>query len=426
VTPLQETLISLAGMAVAVSFSCFFAGAEAALFSLSRLDIRDLGDTESRSQRLVSRLRGNPRRLLVTILFGNTVSNVAYFSLATAWSLRLAREGRGEVAVILSVCAVVVLILLGEITPKAAALRNPLAFARTVAAPLAVFQRAILPVCAVLETIARFTARVIGGRARPSSFLSSAELGWLIERGGEEGNLAESEIRMLREVLELSEVPVREAMTPRVDLMTFDLGGTRGELIALVEERSVPRILVHRGDQDRIEGFVTVADVIFQPDHPIEKLVRPLRIVPDSKSAESLLHEMRSEGYAAALVVDEYGGTEGLVTLEDLVEEIVGEIADELDADKGEPIRALDEGGWSVLGVVPLRTVADLPGGASLSDEEVDTIGGYVTARLGREPREGDAVDAGPLRLVVERVRGRSVRRIHIETRAPDADGATP
>jgi CBS domain containing-hemolysin-like protein len=224
---------------------------------------------------------------------------------------------------------------------------------------------------------------------------------------------------MIREVLEFGDLRVREVLTPRVDLELFDARRPREELVAALAERPTARVLVHRGNVDEVDAYVDGCDLLFRPEATVEELRRPLRFVPDAKPADALLEEMRAEGFSAALVVDEYGGTEGLVTLEDLVEEIVGEIADELEEEDPEPVRRLPDGRWRVRGIAPMR---DLTGilGEDHPREEVDTLGGYVVARLGRLARPGDVVRAGEVRLTVEKVLGRRVRQVLVE---PDPGG---
>ncbi len=410
----QEYLVALLGMLAALVTSGLFSGAETALFSLSRLDLRRLRDSTSGVDRVLVRLRGRPRRLLVTILLGNLVVNVAYFSLADAVAEGLRRQGRFELGLAFAAGSIVFLILSAELLPKSLALRRPTRFARLVGVPLYFLQQAILPVRWILSRITRVTSRIVGGPTDSEEFLSPRELEWLVERGGEEGRLLASEIRMIREVLEFGDIRVREVLTPRVDLMAFDVRRPREELVAMLAERPASRVLVHRGDLDEVDGFVDGRDLLFRPEASVADLSRPLRIVPDAKPVEALLREMRKERFAAALVVDEYGGTEGLVTLEDLVEEIVGEIADEFEEEALDPVSILPDGRRRVRGHAPMRDLEDLLG-EDHEGEEVDTLGGFVTARLGRVARVGDVIAAGDKRLTVERVIGRRVRQVIVE-----------
>jgi len=414
VDELSEQMVALLGMLAALATSGLFSGAETALFSLSRLDLRKLRDSARGVDRVLVRLRERPRRLLVTILLGNLVVNVAYFSLADAVAEALRRGGRFELGLAFAGGAIVTLILTAELLPKSLALRRPRRFARIVGLPLFVLQEAILPVRWVLSRITRVTSRLVGGPADGEEFLSPQELEWLVERGGEEGRLLASEIRMIREVLELGDIRVREVLTPRVDLVTFDVRRPREDLVALLAERPTSRVLVHDGNLDEVDGFVDGRDLLFRPEASVAELRRPLRIVPDAKPVEALLREMRKERFAAALVVDEYGGTEGLVTLEDLVEEIVGEIADEFEEEALDPVTILPDGRRRVRGHAPMRDLEELLGGDH-EGEEVDTLGGFVAARLGRVARVGDVVVAGGRRLTVERVIGRRVRQVLVE-----------
>jgi putative hemolysin len=417
---LAESLGALVGMLACLVASGFFSGAEAALFSLPRSELRRFRASASRLERLVGALLDRPRSMLVTILLGNLVINVAYFSLAADLSLRLGHAGEAGLGVGVSIGAVFLLVLVGEFVPKTLALRRPADFSRLVAPALFALQKVLLPLRVVLERIARVTSRIFGGAGPAPALFTDEELDWLLERGGEEGELAGTEVRMVREVLELDEVRVREVLTPRVDLATFDLRRPREELVARLRDRPVSRVVVHRGDPDRVEGFLSARDLLFRPDESLAALVRPLRIVPESKSVETLLAEMRNEGFAEALVVDEYGGTEGLVTAEDLLEEIVGEIADELEDEDTAPLAEIERGVWRVRGDVLLRDLVPALGFDPVAGE-VDTVGGFVAARLGRVPAAGDEVRDDGWRIRVEAVHRRRVRAVRLEREGGEA-----
>jgi len=405
-------------MVALLGVSAMFSGAEAAFFSLSRLEVRRWRDSQSANRRRVALLLSEPRRLLVTILLGNLIVNVVYFSLAASVGVAFAVEHGTWGGLIASAAALVALILTGELIPKAAAVRRPGRSARFAAWPIVVFQRTIVPVRDTLEAVTRVTTRWLGGSEPAPTSVTHEELRWLAERGVEEGELGLAETRLIHDVLALRDVRVREVMKPRVDLVSVESTIDRQALTELLRRTPTRRVLVHDGDVDRANGCLRTRELLEQPDAAPAALVRDVRIVPDSKSVASLLTEMRTEKFDAALVVDEYGGTEGLVTIEDLVADVMGEIADQL----GDPASEIQSGGrhrWVARGALPIRDLERIVD-VELPDEEVDTLGGFVAARLCRLPNPGDVVRVGELTIEVRSMAGRRVD-VLVVIRQPDA-----
>jgi len=354
--------------------SGFFSGSETALFSLGP-------DQRDRAGVRVKRLLAAPRDLLVSILLGNLIVNLLFFS---AVPLMVEHSGARE-SLAVGLGALVVLLVFGEILPKTLALRSPVLAARTLALPLSL-------VVTVLAPARRVTHAILD----------------VILRAGEADLLAE--------IVELGVLRVREIMTPRVDMLALDLDDDEEDQAAvfdLAKRRRITWLPVIRGDADQIAGRIEVRDVLAYPERPLERLVMPVTFVPEVAGVLTMLQTLRQQRVAEAVVVDEWGGTAGVVTLEDLFEEIVGELRVE-----GEMVEKLvvplGEGRYRISGQLSIHDWNELLG-TEVVPSAFETVGGYVTALLGRIPRKGDRVDlGGALQCEVHEVRGRRVHTLDL------------
>lgn len=396
-------------MAVSFLLSGFFSGAETALFSFRAHELGRMKDG-SALDRLVAGLRERPKRLLSTVLFGNMVVNVVFFSV----SYQVAQELRpriGETGVLLvGLGALLAIVVGGEVMPKSLAVLFRRPYGRIAAPPLFVLEKLLLVVLVPLQTLAHGAATLLGGGGPVP--VEEDELRMLVSMGAREGVLDSQAERMIGEVLELSDVPVREVMIPRTEMTTFDLEDSREELLERFRREKLTTIPVFRGSMDNMLGVVHIKDVLFRtPDTDLSETVRPILFIPESATVEAALRQCREEATKTAFVVDEYGAVVGLVTVEDMLEEIVGEIADEYDEEASPPIEALDDGLYRVRGDLSLREwceAMELP----LPDLDVDTVSGLVMALSGGLPEEGRSVRFRGLELTVERSTGRRAETV--------------
>ncbi|MEW6742420.1 MAG: hemolysin family protein [Planctomycetota bacterium] len=395
---LPQALLMLALLAG----SAICSATETALFSLTETRWRALGTRGFRG-RLVVRLRSSPRDLLVTLLLANLVVNLAYFSLAAAISLDLEAAGRLSASVTMGVASVAVLLLCGEILPKVVAVRRPDSIALTGALPVFAFVTVARPVIRVLSFLVGRITDLLVALVKTPAHRGVKLLHGLLDLSMERGDLLDEERSWLREVLNFSNLRARDVMVPRVDMATIDLTGSRAEALEVVRRTKFSRLPAHTGSPDRVEGFIAGRDLFLWPEKPLQELVQPILVTPDTASVEQLLRRMRREGHALTLVVDEYGGCEGLIALEDIVHEIVGEVGDE---HSGLPVRLqlLGPGRFRVAGSLSIRDWNNL-GGLSLPADRAASVGGLVTAILDRPPVTGDSVEIGALRLIVRLAR---------------------
>ncbi len=404
-------ILMMAALPVLLCCSAFFSGGETALFSLSRHQRLELSRSASIPASIVTRLLNERRDLLVTVLMGNLFVNVIYFVIGTVLLIRMReRETVGAAMVgVLNLAALFVLILTGEVVPKLVAAQHPMVWSNWAALPLMVVHRVLTPIRGVVRgAIIVPLSRLLAPRQRPVE-LSPAELERLLELSQHQGVIDDKEEQLLQQVLSLSQLKVRDLMRPRIDMIAFELTQNPQKLIAMVAETRFSRLPVYRRDIDHIVGVVHRRQVLLtkpRTTDQVQALVRPARFVPDLQRADRLLVELRKARSTMVVVVDEYGGTAGLVTLEDVVEKMVGKIANRHESEPAPQVQSVGADQWRVsarLGILDwvsaFGTVVPIAG--------VSTIGGLIMARLGRLPNVGDRTNVGNLSIEVEKMDGR-------------------
>ena len=415
---------------VLVALNGVFVAAEIALVSIRRSRVEQLTEEGRRGARRVRDLTSDPGRFLAVVQLGVTfigflAAAFAGVQLSAPLAAVLSNAGldsatAGVVAlIVVTILLSLFTIIFGELVPKTLALAHPEAFALRLAVPVDVLGRILHPIVVLLTRTTEAIARVLGAEVTNEQQISADELRLIVERGGEQGVLEAEEEQMINAVIELGERRVHEVMVPRVAMASLPDDGTLEQAIDLVIEVGHSRIPVYHDSIDEIVGILYAKDLLpyLKPDAAprpqLRKLLRPPVLVPESMTIDDLLHEFQRRKVHIAIVLDEYGGTAGLVTIEDLLEEIVGEIQDEYDVE--EPIvEVLDAHSARVDGrasVDDLLDIWDLK--LQLEDEdEYDTVGGLVYHRIGGIPQPGDEVNINGLRLTVETTDGRRVAKV--------------
>jgi len=383
-----------------LALSGFFSASETAMFSASD------DDRTSMAPRARLLLR-EPRELLMTILLGNLVINLFFFAVAPG-----AIQRSFELNTVLAgLIALILILVLGEIVPKTLALRAPFAIARVVAWPLGWVVRMLAPARHSLARVLDLLLAAFGQTDRSDAGISSEVLAEVLDASARDGLLAPGEADLLAEIVELGDLRVREIMTPRVDVIALDLQhdeeARRGTIDMAVKKR-LTWLPVVDGGADEVRGCLELRDVLVHPERTIEHAVMPVKFVPEVASVLKLLSTMRDDRVAEAVVVDEWGGTAGIVTIEDIFEELVGELRIEGEI-TANPVVPLGEGRFRVSGGLSIRDWNDRFG-TRVVPTEFETVGGFVTALHGRIPKAGDRVTlAGGLVCEVHEVRGRRV-----------------
>jgi putative hemolysin len=424
--PFGEILF-LAGLTL---LEAFFVAAEIALVSIRRSRVEQMVDEGRPGARRVQRLLAEPGRFLAVSQLGLTVigflaSAFAAVSLSQGVAEVLrgagmdARTADGVALLIVTVLLALFTIVFAELVPKTLALAHPERFALTLSAPLDVLGRILAPLVALLTGITRWITRLLGVNAAGEAQITAAELRLIVERGGEQGILEAEEEQMINAVIELGDRRIHEVMVPRIAIASLPASSSFDEAIDTIIEEGHSRVPVYETSVDEVVGILYAKDLLpflkstaaKRPD--LRALLRTPVFVPESMSIDDLLHEFQRRKVHIAIVLDEYGGTAGLVTIEDLLEEIVGEIQDEYDEEEPLVVR-LDADRARVDGRAAIEDLLDLWDiRAPLEDEdEYDTVGGLVYHRVGGIPVPGDEIRVEGLRLTVETTDGRRVGKV--------------
>ena len=400
---------------VCLLFSGFFSSSEVAFVSLQKLRLRHLADTEGGAAKEVATMAEKPEHLLTTILLGNNLVNTAAAALATIIALSVLAEGQ---AVLVATAGVTILLLVfGEVFPKTVATRYGERMAMFYAIPMKLLIWVLLPIATIFVWIADKLARLVGASPAPQALVSEGEIRTAVSVGMEEGTLVEAEAEMVERVFRFGDRQVVEVMTPRPDINWVEKGTKLSEFLAIYAQSPHTRFPVYEDTIDNVVGVLWIKDVLMaqakgtiQQDSLIDKLARPAYFVPESKLIAELFAELQESGGQVAMVVDEFGGTAGLVTMEQLLEEIVGEFGDEL-ARVRKSFETIDENSFQIDGGMRLndaneKLALDLPEG------EYETVAGFVLSVLGRIPKEGEQLKYNNLKLVITEMRGVKIGKI--------------
>jgi putative hemolysin len=418
-------VLDIGVLVLLIALSGMLNGAEAAYFSLGRARLKRMKERSEGSPAPLP-LIDRPNELLITLLVGITIIDIG----ASALAAMLAERVVGPRWAILVETVVMVLLLttFAEVLPMTVAVKRPEQFLAVAGRPVAWLGRLLAPVRPMLTGLTALVVRLIGRRERPEDpELTEEELRTLVDVGTSEGVVEREEREMIHKVFELEDTLVRSVMVPRTDMFCLDLATPVGQILPALRENLHSRVPIYERSIDVIVGILYTKDLLpyvagLPAEFDLRAHLHPPYFVPESKRADALLHEFQAKKLHLAVVVDEYGGTAGLVTLEDLLEELVGEIADEYD----EPerlIHRVDANTFRVSGklaIEELNTIA----GLSISNEGYDTVGGWVLDLFGRVPRAHERLSRPDLTVTVEKVERTRVLEVLVTLHKPVAKEA--
>ena len=402
--PLDTTdIVLLALMLPLLVLSGFFSASETVFFGLGVDDRNLLRNRGGMIARTVEALLRQPRQLLITILLGNMTINTLYMTIGAVLLLRYKDDPLASL--VFGLGSLLMLVVVGEVLPKLSGQSRRAMFGGLLAPPLFALHRLIAPLRIVLgRFVIRPLGRLVGDS--PQTHLEPEELEALLNVSVAEGAIDGREENLLKEVLQLKQLTVRDVMTPRVHVQFIAEDDDHSSIRDEIRQTALGRLPVVGDSIDEIRGFLSsrrfLMAVAEDPGIDIASLIRPAVFVPEQASVEQLLRRFQADGITIAIVVDEFGGTAGIVTIEDVAEELVGEIAGEGELVLEAPER-LAEGRWRVSGLMPLHDWRDTFG-AEFEDRRVSTVGGLFFAKLRRLARPGDVIHLGNVRLVAERV----------------------
>lgn len=424
---LSTTAISLtAGLALlALILSALFSAAEASLISTPAYYRRHLVEEEPKAEAATHRL-GPPNRVFVTMLVGNHLANAAGAVLIATLVLALVEAPLWAGLLIAILTALVVLLILGELLPRALSTVDPDRTAVWVTAPIAVLQTVFYPVIRSFEALSSIVLSAFGAPLQRRVFLDEQELQHVLEVGEQQGLIEEEERDMIESVIELGEDDVGHVMVPRTDIVAVQAQTPIREVAAAVTSTGYSRIPVYKEDLDDVVGVVYGKDVLEAVSNniegPVVQIMKEALFVPETAPLDETLREMKTRRIHIALVHDEFGGTAGLVTLEDVLEEIVGDIFDEYDPET-EPIEWVDEEMAVLDARMDIEEVNDALGTHLPEGEGYETLGGYLFHELGRPGRVGEKVTRNGVVFVLERVANRRILKVRAAL-PPDEDKA--
>ncbi|MEM9414730.1 MAG: hemolysin family protein [Planctomycetota bacterium] len=425
------SLILLIALPLLLVASATFSGTETALFSLTPHEQARMKRDPTAASSAVLKLLRETAPLLVTLLISNMVINVLYFTLVTVLLDRWSREGMlgPSGAAGLAVAALLGVILFGEVLPKQVAAQRASPWSLLVALPLLGLHRLLAPVRVLTMALAITPLSRLIAPPTPPAELSAEDLDAMLRLSERSGAIDESEQDLLAHVLELGRLKVRDLMIPRVEIRAHDLSAPPAELTALAKETRLRHLPVYDEGLDQVRGVVFSRDVLLNPpetDKQVRAMIRPVRFVPEIAPADVLLARLRDDAIVFAIAVDEYGGTAGLITLEDVVEHVVGEIPGAYEAGDAPAVEAVGDGVYRVDANLPVhdwaqwfghnRTLAQTASGAS-------TIGGLMFKLLGNLPKVNDTATISNIHLTVDAMDGRRIEKLTI-TLLPHDDHA--
>ena len=386
--------------------SALFSGSETALVSLDSIKIKRL-QRQNKDIKYLQRLLSNPSRFLTTILIGNTLVNIMLSTVLT--SILVRTLGDRGLAVSIGI-ATFLLLIFGEVTPKTFAIKQAESFSYNVARPLEIFARIIYPLRLIFSRLATMFIKIIGIRLDKEPTLTQEELKSVIELSHKHGAVKENEKEMIHSVLELTQTDVQTIMTPRPDIKALSLEKNQKQALEFLRNIKHSKIPIYRDSIDNITGVLYAKDLFFSPERDFKSLIRPAVFVPETKKIDELLKDFQSQNSKIAIVVDEYGNTYGLVTLEDILEEVVGEIYDEFET-KEKFIEKLDDNTFRISGKTPIDFVNEELN-INIPEGDYDTIAGYMLFLFEKIPQEKERVKKGSLYFSIEKLAGRRIKSI--------------
>ena len=414
---------------ICLILSAFFSSSETAFISLERFRVRHMVETKVKGAERVSKMLERPDRFLSTILLGNNLVNTAAVALATI--LAVSTWGQ-EVGVIIATFGMaIILLIFAETMPKTFANRHAERVSLLFVRPIEILSWLFSPVVVVLSWLASRLTKLVGGTPVPRSIVSDEEIRTMITVGHKEGTVEEAEADMLHAVFDFGDSPVSEVLVPRPEVVGIEKGETLAEFLKTYSESPISRFPVYEENMDNVVGILSIKDVLMAlakgsitKEAPIDELIRPAYFTPETKRISELFTEMRDANYRMAIVVDEYGGTAGIVSLSRLMEEIVGPVGDEL-AEAEKEYESINEYTFQIDGGMRIEE-ANEELGLELPEGDYETVAGFILHLMGRIPKQGKQLKYKGLKMVITKMKGHKIEEILLtkEKKKKDASAA--
>lgn len=414
----HQEIIKLILLGLLLILSGMFSSAETALTAMNIIKIRQFKVKSGKNTDILERLMEKAPKILATILIGNNIVNIAATAIATELTFKLF-SGENATGIVTIVMTILILIF-GEITPKTYSAQNPEKVGMALGRGLELLSVLLYPILRILTSITSLIIKLFGGNiVKKNNLVSEEEIMTLVDVGEEEGIIEQNEKEMINNIFEIGDISVTEVMIPRIDMVYLYAEATLEEALNVIINYGHSRIPVIKDTVDNVIGILYAKDLLIysrkdeaNEEFHIYKFIRDAYYIPESKKINNLLKEMQIEKTHMAIVLDEYGGTLGLVTIEDILEEIVGDILDEYD-NEIEFIECIEENSVIANAKVSVEEINDILG-VNLPEDEYESIGGYAFNILGRIPVKGDQVQLDGITIKVLSVNNRRIKQLEI------------
>lgn len=411
-------IITAATLIILLSFSAFFSASETALSSISKVQLRQLKKSKTKKDRLLVKILTDPSRMLTTLLIGNNIVNIWSSSIATAFAISLfGNEAIGISTLIMTV----IIVIFSEITPKTFATNDPSKLARTIAPAVDIVQRLLFPLVFLFSGMNFFLIKILK-RFSPgtSHLLTEDELKTMMDVGKREGILEAREHALLKKAFDFTELKLREIMTPRTEIAAINIDSGIEEICEQFKKHQFSRMPVFTNSIDSIQGMIHYKDILFlretKKEYSLQNLIRPVLFVPESQSTFDLLQEMEYAHQNMAVIIDEHGGTSGLVTIDDALAAVFGGIHDEYDQGETEPlemVQILDASHLIVPGDLKLADLNALLK-TDLDSDYYETVGGFIMETAGKLPSRGDRIRYNNILFQIDKQTNRKIQLVTI------------
>lgn len=411
-------IIQLVIVIILLSASAFFSSAETALMTSNKLRMRNLAENGNKRAAKVLKVTENTDKMLSAILIGNNIVNLTASSISTALTLKI--FGSKLVGIATGILTFLILVF-GEITPKNVASKNAENMALAYIGVISFLVTLLTPVIFIVNTVAKFVISIFNKNGDDNNAVTEEELRAMVEYSHEEGIIENEEKKMIVNVVDFGDTVAGDIMVPRVDMVMVDEKSSYEEILQVFREERYTRIPVYEETPDNVIGILNVKDFLLIEDKEnfiMKELLREPLYTYEYKKTSALMMDMRKTGANIVIVLDEYGITAGLITLEDMLEEIVGEIRDEFDADEDEGISKISDLEYLIDGSTNLDDINDRIG-LSLSSEEYESIGGLIMEKLGRLPVEGEIINFDNIVLTVKKMDHARIEKVCLKLKQP-------
>ena len=411
-------IIQLVIVIILLSASAFFSSAETALMTSNKLRMRNLAENGNKRAAKVLKVTENTDKMLSAILIGNNIVNLTASSISTTLTLKI--FGSKLVGIATGILTFLILVF-GEITPKNVASKNAEDMALAYIGVISFLVTLLTPVIFIVNTVAKFVISIFNKNGDDNNAVTEEELRAMVEYSHEEGVIENEEKKMIVNVVDFGDTVAGDIMVPRVDMVMVDEKSSYEEILQVFREERYTRIPVYEETPDNVIGILNVKDFLLIEDKEnfvMKELLREPLYTYEYKKTSALMMDMRKTGANIVIVLDEYGITAGLITLEDMLEEIVGEIRDEFDADEDEGITKVSDLEYLIDGSTNLDDINDRIG-LSLSSEEYESIGGLIMEKLGRLPVEGEIINFDNIVLTVKKMDHARIEKVCLKLKQP-------